>query len=81
MASTQRRLKWPYVLGILAGVLAGLILFVLLKMRKMDDQTRSWVVSELQRRFNSEVKLENLHVSLFPDMSVTGGKHASVLHA
>ena len=72
MASTQRRLKWPYVLGILAGILAGLILFILLKMRNMDDQTRKWVVSELQRRFNSEVELESLHVNLLPDMSVTG---------
>jgi len=63
LASTQRRLKWPYVLGILAGILAGLILFVLLKVRNIDDQTRRWVVSELQRRFNSEVELESLHVS------------------
>jgi hypothetical protein len=72
LASTQRRLKWPYVLGILAGILVGLILFVWLKMRNMDDQTRKWVVSELQQRFNSEVELESLHVKLFPDMSVTG---------
>jgi hypothetical protein len=72
LVSTQRRRKWPYVLGISAGILAGLILFVSLKMRDMDDRTRAWVVSELQRRFNSDVELESLHVDLFPEMNVTG---------
>lgn len=72
MESTRRRPKWPYVLGIFAGVLAGLILFVFFKMRNIDDQTRAWVVRELQQRFNSEVELERLHVNLLPDMSVAG---------
>src|SRR5262249_29982639 len=72
LESSLRRPTWPYVLGISAGVLAGLILFVFLKMQNIDDQTRAWVVRELQHRFNSEVQLERLHVSLLPDMSVTG---------
>jgi hypothetical protein len=56
----------------LAGVLAGLVLFVFLKTRDIDDRTRDWVVRELQQRFNSDVHLDNLHVNLLPSMGVTG---------
>jgi hypothetical protein len=72
LESSRPRAKWPYVLGILAGLLAGLILFVFLKTRNLDDQTRAWVVRELQQRFNSDVELESLHVNIVPNMGVTG---------
>jgi hypothetical protein len=72
LESPRRRARWPYVLGILAGVLAGLTLFVFLKTRNIDDQTRAWVVRDLQQRFNSDVQLERLHVNIMPDMGVTG---------
>jgi uncharacterized protein involved in outer membrane biogenesis len=55
-----------------AGVLAGLAIFVAIKARNIDDRTRAWVVRELIQRFHSEVELENLHVNVFPDMGVTG---------
>lgn len=72
MDSFRPRPRWPYALGILAGVLAGLVLFVFLKTRDIDDRTRDWVVRELQQRFNSDVHLDNLHVNLLPSMGVTG---------
>jgi uncharacterized protein involved in outer membrane biogenesis len=56
----------------LAGVLAGLAIFVAIKARNIDDRTRAWVVRELIQRFHSEVELESLHVNVFPDMGVTG---------
>jgi uncharacterized protein involved in outer membrane biogenesis len=55
-----------------AGVLAGLAIFVAIKARNIDDRTRAWVVRELIQRFHSEVELESLHVNVFPDMGVTG---------
>jgi hypothetical protein len=64
--------KWPYVLGIVVGLLGGLVLFVFLRARNIDDRTREWVVRELQQRFQSEVELEQLHVNLLPQMSVDG---------
>jgi hypothetical protein len=64
--------KWPYVLGIVVGLLGGLVLFVFLRARNVDDRTREWVVRELQQRFQSEVELEQLHVNLLPQMSVDG---------
>ncbi len=66
------RRKWPYVAGTAIGLLAGLILFVFLRTRNIEDRTRAWVVSELQQRFNSDVELEELHVKILPRMGVYG---------
>ncbi len=71
-AESRPRPKWPYVVGIVVGLLAGLVLFVILRTRNIDDRTREWVVRELQQRFNSEVELEQLHVNLLPQMGVDG---------
>lgn len=70
---SRTRPKWPYVAGIAAGLLAGLILFVFFRTRNIEDRTRDWVVGELQRRFNSDVELEELHVKILPQMGVNGG--------
>jgi hypothetical protein len=71
-ADSRPRLKWPYVLGIVAGLLAGLVLFVFLRTRNIEERTREWVVRELQQRFHSEVELEQLHVNLLPRIGVDG---------
>ncbi len=67
-----RRRKWPYVVGILAGVLAGLIVFVSIKLRNIDDRVREWVVAQLQEKFHSDVELGDLHVRVLPDLGVVG---------
>ncbi len=69
---SRPRPKWPYLAGIVVGLLAGLILFVFLRTRNIEDRTREWVVRELQQRFNSDVDLETLHVNLLPQMGVNG---------
>jgi hypothetical protein len=69
---SRPRPRWPYLAGIVVGLLAGLILFVFLRTRNMEDRTREWVVRELQQRFNSDVELETLHVNLLPRMGVDG---------
>ncbi len=69
---TESRRVWPYVVGIIVGLLAGLVLVVFLRTRNIDEQTREWVVRELQQRFNSEVELKSLHVNILPRMGVTG---------
>jgi len=66
------RRKWPYVVGILVGLLAGLIIFVSLKLRNIDDRVREWVVAQLQEKFHSEVELGELHVRVLPDLRVVG---------
>jgi hypothetical protein len=71
-AESLPRPKWPYVAGIAVGLLAGLILFVFLRTRNIEDRTRDWVVHQLQQRFNSDVELEELHVKLLPRMGVYG---------
>jgi AsmA-like C-terminal region len=63
---------WPYLLGILLGLCAGLILFIYLGARNIDDRTRQWVISELSDHFDSQVELQSLHVDLTPRMQVTG---------
>src|ERR1700730_11520257 len=63
---------WPYLLGILIGLCAGLVLFIFLGARNIDDRTREWVVRELSARFDSQVDLQSLHVETTPRMQVTG---------
>ena len=63
---------WPYVAGILLGLCAGLILFIYLGARHIDDRTRQWVIAELSDRFDSQVELESLHVETTPRMQVIG---------
>src|SRR5947209_16432666 len=63
---------WPYSLGCLLDVLAGLTIFVFLGARNIDVRTRQWVVAELSSRFDSDVELQSLHVDLTPMMQVTG---------
>jgi AsmA-like C-terminal region len=69
----QRQFRfWPYVLGILLGLCAGLALFIYLGARNIDDRTREWIVRELSARFDSQVDLQSLHVETTPRMQVTG---------
>jgi len=71
-ADSSPRPKWPYVAAAFLGLLAGLVLFVLFRTRNIEDRTRQWVITQLQQRFDSEVDLDELHVNLFPRMSVYG---------
>ena len=71
-AESRPRRKWPYVVGIIAGMLAGVIIFVSLRTRNLEDRVRQWVVEELQEKFQSDVELGELHVRLLPDVGVAG---------
>jgi hypothetical protein len=79
-SESRPRRKWPYILGIFAGLLAGVIIFVSLKMRNIDDRTRDWVVAALQEKFKSDVDLGELHVRLLPDLGVAGQELSIRLH-
>ena len=63
---------WPYLVGILLGLCVGLVLFIFLGARNIDDRTRQWVITELSTRFDSNVELQSLHVETTPRMQVTG---------
>jgi hypothetical protein len=54
------------------GLCAGLVLFIYLGARNIDDRTREWIVRELSARFDSQVDLQSLHVETTPRMQVTG---------
>ncbi len=58
--------------GILLGIAAGLVLFIYLGSRNIDDRTREWVIRDLSARFDSQVDLQSLHVETTPRMQVTG---------
>jgi hypothetical protein len=79
-AESRPRRKWPYILGIFVGILAGVVIFVSLKLRNIDDQVRDWVVSALQEKFKSDVDLRELHVRVFPDLGVAGEELSIRLH-
>jgi hypothetical protein len=63
---------WPYVIGILIGLCTGVILFIYLGARHIDDRTRQWIISELSTHFDSQVELQSLHVETTPRMQVNG---------
>jgi hypothetical protein len=79
-AESRPRRKWPYVVGILAGLLAGMIIFVSLRARNLEDRVRQWVVEQLQEKFQSDVELGELHVRLLPDVGVAGEDLSIRLH-
>jgi hypothetical protein len=77
---SRPRRKWPYVVGILVGLLAGLIIFVSLRMRNIDDRMREWIVAQLQEKFHTDVELQGLHVRLLPDVGVAGEELSLRIH-
>lgn len=79
-SESQPRRKWPYVIGIVAGLLVGLVIFVSVRMRNIDDRVRDWVVEQLQQKFQSDVDLGELHVRVLPDLGVTGQELSIRLH-
>jgi hypothetical protein len=84
MASTEvsrtRPRKWPFLLGvILLGLIVGAA-YVYRRAQDLDDWARDWVVRALAERFSSSVELESIHVTAFPEMSVTGENLAIHYH-
>ncbi len=77
---SRPRRRWPYVVGILAGLLVGLGIFVSVKLRNIDERVRDWVVVQLQQKFQSDVDLGELHVRVLPDLGVTGEELSIRLH-
>jgi hypothetical protein len=63
---------WVYVAGAFVALLAVVAITVYRRTRNLNEETREWVVRELQQRFNSDVKLERLDVNALPNMSVSG---------
>jgi len=73
MTQSARAVRiWPYLTGVLLGLICGFALFFYLGARHIDDRTRELVVRELANRFDSRVELKSLHVDLTPRMQVTG---------
>ncbi|MBV9887736.1 MAG: hypothetical protein JO119_14410 [Acidobacteria bacterium] len=79
-SESQPRRKWPYVVGIVVGLIAGLVIFVSVKLRNIDDRVRDFVVEQLQQKFQSDVELGELHVRVLPDIGVTGEDLSIRLH-
>jgi hypothetical protein len=78
--SQRRAFTWLLVLGIVVLVLVipGAILYT--RAQDLDDWTRDWVVRSLSERFGSRVELESIHVTAFPEVSVTGENLAIYYH-
>lgn len=66
----SRVLRWVAV--ILLAVVAIPTALLYQRTRDLDDWVRDWVVRALTERFGSRVELESIHVSAFPELSVTG---------
>jgi hypothetical protein len=64
--------KWLEIGGAVFLVLAGSISYFAWRARDLDDFARKWVLRELSERFQSEVELGSVRVTLFPLVRVTG---------
>jgi AsmA-like C-terminal region len=72
--------KWPFVVGVTFLVLLVGAAFLYRRAEDLDDWARDWVVRALAERFASRVELESIHVTTFPEMSVTGTNLAIHYH-
>lgn len=62
---------WFAALALLLALGAAGFTVLAVRGRHIDEFTRQWVVSQLERRFGTRVDLANVHVSAFPEMTVT----------
>jgi hypothetical protein len=63
--------RW-FVFLVLLLVLVGVgFVGLAMRARRIDEFTRQWVVGELERRFETRVELASVHVSTFPEMTVS----------
>jgi hypothetical protein len=67
-----RSRAWLFILGFVLLLIVVPAAIVYHRAKDIDDWTRDWVVRSLSERFNSRVELASIHVSAFPEMSVTG---------
>jgi hypothetical protein len=68
-----RSRSWLFIiLGIALLAIIIPAVLVIQRAKDLDDWTRDWVVRALTERFGSHVDLESIHVSAFPELSVTG---------
>jgi hypothetical protein len=72
MEQSRSGRKWLAVTIAVVLLLALGACFVIWRARTLDDFTRAWVIRELSARFESQVELEDIHVSAFPRMQVSG---------
>ena len=70
--------KWFKISGPILLIFAAAIGYLAWRARDLDDLTRKWVVNEISARFQSQVELGSLHVTLLPHVGVTG--HDLVVH-
>jgi hypothetical protein len=70
--------KWLYFLALILVLGVATAVFVQLRLKNIDEYTRSWVVRELGQRFDSKIDLESLHVQIWPGMTVKG--HGLAVH-
>src|SRR4029077_19374000 len=73
-SNAGRSRKWLKVGGAVFLVLAASISYFAWRARDLDDFARKWVLRELSERFQSQVELGSVRVTLFPLVRVTGEK-------
>jgi hypothetical protein len=64
--------KWLKIGGAVFLLFAAAIGYLVWRTRDLDALTRKWIVNEISDRFNSQVELGSLHVTLFPHVGVIG---------
>lgn len=64
--------KWFKIAGAVLPILVVAVGFLAWRFRDLDILTRKWIVNEISNRFQSQVELGSIRVTVFPRVSVTG---------
>ena len=64
--------RWVIALLVAGAFFGGLVVAALVLAPRAEDVLRGKLVDVLEERFDSNVELRTLHVSLFPRIHVTG---------
>jgi hypothetical protein len=64
--------KWLKIGGAVLLLFAAAIGYLAWRARDLNELTRKWVVREISERFQSQVELGSLRVTMFPHLGVTG---------
>jgi hypothetical protein len=71
-SQSGRARTWLIVIAAIFAILLAGAGYIAYRARHADEMLRAWIIKTLSERFEGEVKLDSVHVQIFPLAEVTG---------